>query len=203
MITSESEAGTPHTPSTWTHGHNWRNLTLGALHVTILQSVTSCCKLRNEIVGLSEIALSSVYTDSLICDPDTFRVRAIHSELGLARVGASPGQPADHSSHDKWDKALLKIRRPGPRPRTKWHFNGSVLGFEVNISLTSLLSSTACVTSRLCLWTEASCLYAANQSKSNFPSVNNVIVIKLLTLDKILGFGNPLMNYITTVIHSR
>ena len=132
---------------------------------------------------------------SLICDPDTFRVRAIHSELGLARVGASPGQPADHSSHDKWDKALLKIRRPGPRPRTKWHFNGSVLGFEVNISLTSLLSSTACVTSRLCLWTEASCLYAANQSKSNFPSVNNVIVIKLLTLDKILGFGNPLMNY--------
>ena len=78
---------------------------------------------------------------------------------------------------------------------SKWLFIGSVLGFEARISLTSVPSSTACVSSGLVR--PHVCLCAANQSKSNFPSVNNVIVIKLLSLGKILGFGigTLLMSY--------
>ena len=119
------------------------------------------------------------------------RARVIHSERG---------RPRDHSSHTMWDKAFLKIRRPGSRPRT---LNGS-------LSAPSLVSrpgsawprsrppQLVCPRVSWSLVRPHVCLCAANQSKSNFPSVNNVvIVIKLLTLVKILGFGTGtlLMSY--------
>ena len=66
------------------------------------------------------------------------------------------------------------------------------LVFEVNISLTSVLSSTACVSSVLAS-TEASCLYAMqliNQIQFSV-GVNILIVIKLL--GKILGVGTHLI----------
>ena len=76
---------------------------------------------RNDIVGVSQTKVVDILISRMSGDddcPDPGIVILTHQSHSF-RAGRARDGPSGPFISGKWDKALLKIRRPGPRPRIK------------------------------------------------------------------------------------